>query len=960
MARRTSSAFDYSIAYDDGERSRAALERNLQNTELSLHLSSHPSEDYSVEFPRHNSGPQPSFSNFRSIEYSYDGEHDGQHDESSHVNAWSYRTLDEEEGITHPTMSTAAHHASALTISAGLGGRAGHRRREDISLSGAEYDPERPLDHLVANLSALDADDTRSRTQNHYEQRPQRQTRAAPSASSSASDSSSGPATPPAGSPRGNLSAHLAHLTFSPKRPRSPAHAKSRSTTHAHRAQSPLQTHDDPTPRARKVRSSSSTHAHGHAHLQPEINVRPPTPSTADSKFTRMARSLARDIEAAQADGNLAQSTLRGGNKGLPTQQPQRRAEDVYGYSRGDGYSRTGVHLPDVTGLTAAVETPLKGGLRHYPYKDDGRADIAGKARLVEMLGLVQSRLLQLEGENAGAARRMRELEAELESCRADVASERARMLRRESEQDEILRRVESANTKFRAENERSKRQVVEGEQRRYREAVEEKKALEQLIGTLRGHMARLTDELAGQQGLLDELRGMREADASTLHDKVREVDHLRTEVERVAGEVEVLKGFVEEGLRERRARHPDASQIPLPSEEEEEEESERERSPSPAPTEPLTDDELAAAPRSPVQNRNQNQTYDDSQSLYYAPPPPVADRTTRTDRATVDTSRPSPRPYVEQSEIDRIAEELSERRSASRSGSLAGSMSSAAPSRQGSRPGSVLSGSGSRRVASPTPAPARPTAPTPAHAAGQHQQQAPIDDSPVPQRPRRSKDKGKHRANPNAEQETPFPQIRGERLEKLFFSAPAHNARTCAVCARRSGSKKSKQPLWSRVPSGSSRPRTQARGEEEVDEGFEEGSDADNHSVSGSPTSHESPNLDFLRPGARLPPQTVLVRVLRELEDDFTHYKGIYLELAQQYGLMDPVSNVAKRNVLAEHLKEVIDVLEQRGDQIASLYDLLTYEDKPDTKGKQTRPESRAARPESRATGSRKHAVFV
>jgi len=73
-----------------------------------------------------------------------------------------------------------------------------------------------------------------------------------------------------------------------------------------------------------------------------------------------------------------------------------------------------------------------------------------------------------------------------------------------------------------------------------------------------------------------------------------------------------------------------------------------------------------------------------------------------------------------------------------------------------------------------------------------------------------------------------------------------------------------------------------------------------------------------------------VLVRVLRELEDDFTHYKGIYTELADQYKIMDAASNVVKRNVLAQHLREVIDVLEQRGDQIASLYDLLTFEDKP------------------------------
>ena len=68
----------------------------------------------------------------------------------------------------------------------------------------------------------------------------------------------------------------------------------------------------------------------------------------------------------------------------------------------------------------------------------------------------------------------------------------------------------------------------------------------------------------------------------------------------------------------------------------------------------------------------------------------------------------------------------------------------------------------------------------------------------------------------------------------------------------------------------------------------------------------------------------------------------------------MDAISNVVKRNVVAQHLKEVIDVLEQKvcgrpfslehlrltklypwqGDQIASLYDLLSFQDKPVDEG--------------------------
>lgn len=41
--------------------------------------------------------------------------------------------------------------------------------------------------------------------------------------------------------------------------------------------------------------------------------------------------------------------------------------------------------------------------------------------------------------------------------------------------------------------------------------------------------------------------------------------------------------------------------------------------------------------------------------------------------------------------------------------------------------------------------------------------------------------------------------------------------------------------------------------------------------------------------------------------------FHSIYIELADQYKDMDPSSNVVKRNVLADHLREVIDILEQK-----------------------------------------------
>jgi Centrosome microtubule-binding domain of Cep57 len=38
-----------------------------------------------------------------------------------------------------------------------------------------------------------------------------------------------------------------------------------------------------------------------------------------------------------------------------------------------------------------------------------------------------------------------------------------------------------------------------------------------------------------------------------------------------------------------------------------------------------------------------------------------------------------------------------------------------------------------------------------------------------------------------------------------------------------------------------------------------------------------------------------------------------IYVELADQYKAMDAASDMGKRNLLANHLREVIDVLEQK-----------------------------------------------
>lgn len=95
------------------------------------------------------------------------------------------------------------------------------------------------------------------------------------------------------------------------------------------------------------------------------------------------------------------------------------------------------------------------------------------------------------------------------------------------------------------------------------------------------------------------------------------------------------------------------------------------------------------------------------------------------------------------------------------------------------------------------------------------------------------------------------FPEIRGENAERLFFSVADHNARTCPTCNRQfhlktSGVLGDMQADRER----DARPRTS---QQEPSRG-ETGS---------------SPTVNRDRP-----PQTILAKVIRELEDDFAHYK--------------------------------------------------------------------------------------
>ncbi|TEB30524.1 hypothetical protein FA13DRAFT_1733395 [Coprinellus micaceus] len=962
MRRHTKGpTFDLSIHRDELEHDRRQLENRLKSN-ASIPApppASDDDEDYyhyhqnsSVEHPRHVSGDmhQPDFPSFahRSREH--------MREEDSHMHmGWSYRTADEDEGVNPyggETMSTAAHHASAITLNAGLGGGRGARR--DISMSGAEYDPDRPLNQIMAGVGRMSMFDEQSKSKNTATNNltfeplvvdstaeldrilqsgyaPQNQS-VHPTPPTSHASSSSRTDSEPASPPRPKLSDHLRTLAFSPKRPRtvpmSPGHNAQTSPLAKRSTLSRSSSMDIATPRpARRAPIHNPT-------PHPELRVQPATPSTntttsSTSKFTRMARGITKEIAESQADANRPRrasvdkqesAAAPGKHNTVPSRRNIARADQ----------SKSRLVLPDVTGLTMAVESPARLSKDYHSYKGVGSRE--AEARLVQTLGQVQSKLQQLNEENGISRRRVRELEMELEDCRRDVARERTRVLEKESaiiEQQKELHGIASRAKGKAKQTEEDAEDILN----RYQNAVAEKKALEALIGRLRSHLTRLTNELASHTELLQELRELRETDSRTLREKGNEITRLKDEVERLAGEVEVLQGLVEEGLRERRAGKEASMQR--------EAEADTGMSHDLDESEEEAQETMQVHPKRRgmnawVSDDSDEEGGDDDDSTYEPSLSSrlnsgVAEKTIRTDHATLGTSvtrTPQRVQFIDQQELRRIEREVEERRI----------------ERMESRD---LDPSFYERDRPSAPLPPSPSpSPQPERARQMLQSKPPAQKQQTKQSNGEAQKRPERRSSPPpaTATEAPFPQIRGDRLEKLFFSAPEHNPKTCTVCFRRNADggehhhhHHQPQPSWS-MPHARARQSAEDEGDGNDDPyhrterrgsgvGLGPGGDERSRHLEGVPSDASY----FRRVGSRagLPPQTVAMRVIRELEDDFTHYKSVYVELADQYKEMDSVSDVPRRNMLAKHLKEVVDILEQKGDQIASLSDLLAFKDK-------------------------------
>lgn len=395
----------------------------------------------------------------------------------------------------------------------------------------------------------------------------------------------------------------------------------------------------------------------------------------------------------------------------------------------------------------------------------------------------------------------------------------------------------------------------------------------------MRTHLARLTSELSSHQELLAELRSLRDSDARMLKQKSADIERLKEEVERLAGEVEVLRGVVEEGLKERRAvRDVSVVQsvadvamsedLELDPDEYEEDAFAADQNGVHAVKEQAEQDEIGD-----YEIEDDEPEPFDPQSIHNSSRP---DRTVKGSSNLGVSTRGH---LITSEELERISVEVEERRQV---------QEIQPPPIQITRQATVqdaVDQQASHNTDHPRSPPSNVN-PSSLFSRGVHDPpQASTSRLPEPVSSQSSGSKAHHPKAPNTP-ETPFPQIRGAHLERLFFSAPEHNARTCTVChRRRRRSDISPSYVPSRFRGAMSDNSDNETEETEDDEGFVEGSEEPEHPRGGMKKSNgkQHVHVTFSRePGPwrqqaqreGLPPQTVVARVIRELEDDFTHYK--------------------------------------------------------------------------------------
>jgi hypothetical protein len=360
---------------------------------------------------------------------------------------------------------------------------------------------------------------------------------------------------------------------------------------------------------------------------------------------------------------------------------------------------------------------------------------------------------------------------------------------------------------------------------------------------------------------LLD-LRCLRESDRKSLKAKSLEIDKLRREVERLSGEVEVLRAVVEEGLRERRQvreqqllsddlRHDTTQHLGQEAHDQDVLEGEPETHESTrCPGEVVGPTLYQEWDRTALIDHH-------DQSLLNAAPAISHCVEKRHSKHNIDSG-------VDELMSDRSAHQV-HARSWSQARAQSPSRAEAGPSNKNNDIECPAEAIPAADVANPGPSSLLPGVDL--HQVVQDLPQASVREHPTP--PQAQTATGRPASSP-------FPQIRGNRLERLFFSGLTR-CPSCPVCTcrRRQYSTVSQRlPGLPRSMAGEERPS-----DHEDDEGFVDGSGEEQQVLHG-PCNKRKQNEGSRKGTIGLPPQTILARVVRELEDDFTHYKA-FVELS-------------------------------------------------------------------------------
>ncbi|WVR05882.1 hypothetical protein IAU60_002908 [Kwoniella sp. DSM 27419] len=679
-------------------------------------------------------------------------------------------------------VSTAGHHASAVTLGAGVFGRHGR----DATNGDGEFDPERSLGRLVGELGrVMGSDKIPSRPTSPFS--PPRSPSPLPSLQAMQGQNLSFTLTrndpllsPP--SSGGENTQNYAHASMQTKQSESSLRFSSTAKELGNEIRASQQ--QQPQPKQRRALSDSTAH-----NVQQTPSLRQPVKDK--SSGNHRVRTIRDEARAASA--------------------PVR------------GYKESSL---DVTGLTALMATPAKGG--EYDSIDrNGDVGGEGSGALAQTLATLHARLRALETENTVSRRRVRELEDELERAKREVE----------------LAKQEGG--------------------KRLRDVIGEKSALEDLVKSLRAHLARLTVEVEQNKALIIELRAVaakpQPKPVTPESPMIKsELGALRREIERLTKEVERLGGIVEEGLETRKKARGER-------------------------TLRMEKDEMERLVRQVVQEENEEVAKAQRDMLKRQQ---AANEQKQRERSHVQLATPQ----QDQPDQQEVQSQLPSR--------LRQGLHTAAATVPSISPPTVKPNRVRPVTQHPTPPPSDDESigsPTPASRSISYQGSMSMREGSA--KSARTKSFRQHRNSPRtpaqAGPSSPFPSIVGEELEAEFFSP----------------SRKSPAATTTMATPG---PRNSIRiASESEDDERETG------------PLHREPN------GQELPPQTVLARVVAELEDDFVHYKAIYAELADQYKLLDPASVSAKRHVLAEHLREVIDTLERKADQIGDLYGLLQFSDR-------------------------------